>query len=442
MNNSISQHFTWKSLLRFAFPTTILMIFMSLYTMVDGFFVARFVGPDALSAINIVYPLIGVTIGMGVMLGTGGSALISNLLGQGKHRDAVQNFTRISIFALLLGLVFSGISLLFIDPIMVFLGASERLLPYCKDFLSVLLPFLPAALLQVMFGTLFVTAGKPKIGLCLILISGLLNGFLDYAFIVVLNMGISGAAWATATGYLITPVFALFYFAKPRTNLYFVKHTVDLNVIFKSCINGSSEMVSNLAGSVIAWLMNLTMMHFAGESGVAAVTVVLYTQFIFTSIFLGFSNGVAPIISYNHGSKNVKQLQSIFKICMQTIVVFSILMIVLAFLMAGPVVSIFLPKGSESYLITYHGYLLFSISYLFAGINIFTSSLFTALSNGKASAQISFARTFLFTVVNILGFSLIFGMNGLWMAVPIAEISTLVLAFIYVKKFRLTYLYY
>lgn len=442
MNNSISQHFTFGSLLRFAFPTTVMMIFMSLYTMVDGFFVSRYVGPDALSAINIVYPMMGVTIGMGVMLGTGGSAIISRLLGQGKQEAAARHFTRITVFGLLLGLVFSGTALLSITPIIQYLGASERLLPYCTDFLSVLLPFLPGALLQVMFGILFVTAGKPKIGLYLILIAGILNGILDYTFIVLLNMGISGAAWATATGYLVTPVFALFYFAKPRTNLYFVKHTLNFKMILKSCINGSSEMVSNLAGSVITWLMNLTMMHFAGESGVAAVTVVLYTQFIFTSIFLGFSNGVAPVIGYNHGSKNVEQLQKIFKMSVQTIGIFSILMIVLAFLMAGPVVSIFLPKGTETYTITYHGYLLFSISYLFAGINIFASSLFTALSNGKVSAQISFARTFLFTVANIIVLSLIFGINGLWLAVPLAEVSSLILALAYVKKFRLTYLYY
>lgn len=442
MDNSISQHFTWKSLLRFAFPTTIMMIFMSLYTMVDGFFVARFVGPDALSAINIVYPLIGVAIGLGVMLGSGGSAIISRLLGQKKHKEAAQNFTRISIFALLLGLGFSGISLVFIDPLMMFLGASERLLPYCRDFLSVLLPFLPAALLQVMFGTLFVTAGKPKIGLCLTLFAGLLNGVLDYVFIVVLNMGVSGAAWATSAGYLITPVFALFYFTKQRTDLYFAKHTFDYKVLLESCVNGSSELVINLAGSVIAWLMNLTMMRFAGESGVAAVTVVLYTQFIFTSIFLGFSNGVAPIIGFNHGSRNVEQLQRIFKICIQTISIFSIIMVVLAFVMAGPIVSVFLPKGTEAYTITYHGYLIFSISYLFAGINIFTSALFTALSNGKVSVQISFARTFLFTVGNILGFSMLFGINGLWIAVPLAEISTLILAIMVVKRFRVTYLYY
>ncbi|MGV8905762.1 MAG: MATE family efflux transporter [Acetobacterium sp.] len=306
MNNSISQNFTWKSLLRFAFSTTIMMIFMSLYTMIDGFFVARFVGPDALAAINIVYPVIGVAIGLGVMLGSGGSAIISRLLGQKKHQEAAQNFTRISLFALFLGLGFSGISLLFIDPLLIFLGASERLMPYCQDFLSVLLPFLPALLLQVMLGVLFVTAGKPKLGLCLTLFAGLLNGFLDYLFIVVLNMGISGAAWATSTGYLITPVFALFYFAQKKTDLYFARHSFDYKVILETCINGSSELVINFAGSVIAWLMNLTMMRFAGESGVAAVTVVLYTQFIFTSIFLGFSNGVAPIIGYNHGSQNIE----------------------------------------------------------------------------------------------------------------------------------------
>ena len=285
MSHSISQNFKGRTLLKFAFPTIIMMVFMSMYTMVDGFFVSRFVGADALSAINIVYPLIGLVVGMGIMLGTGGSAVIARQLGFGQAEEARKNFTRILVFGLVLGILFTIVSMVFLEPFLDLLGASERLMGYCKEYMIILLPFMALQMLQTILGVLFVTAGKPNLGLGLTIGSGLANMVLDYIFIAVLGWGIGGAALATAVGYAIMPVFAFFYFLKPRTDLYLVKASFQKAVLWESCMNGSSEMVSNLAASVITWLMNLLMMHFAGEDGVAAVTVVLYTQFFFTAVF-------------------------------------------------------------------------------------------------------------------------------------------------------------
>lgn len=442
MSSSIGQRFTFGSLLRFAFPTIVMMVCMSLYTMVDGFFVSRFVGSNALAAVNISYPLIGIVVGVGVMLGTGGSAVIANQMGQGRACQARENFTRILVFGFLFGVVLSGIMMVFLDPLLRFLGASEALMPYCQQYMWVLLPFMAPQILQLTLGVFFVTAGKPKLGLWLTILAGVLNMVLDYVFIAKLQMGIAGAAWATAAGYLVIPVFGLFYFLKPRTELYFVKHKFSRQVILSSCGNGSSEMVSSLANSVITWLMNLVMLRFAGEDGVAAVTVVLYTQFLFSAIYLGFANGVAPVLSFNYGKGDIEQLKRLFSICLRVIGICSVLMVAAAMVLADPIVSLFLERGTRAHELTYYGYLLYSVNYLFAGVNIFASGLFTALGDGKVSAQISFVRTCGFTVVAILAFSYLWQETGLWLSTPAAEAATLLMALYFFKKNRKHYHYY
>lgn len=441
MSSSIGQRFNFQSLLRFSLPTIVMMVCMSLYTMVDGFFVSRFVGSDALAAVNIAYPLIGIIVGIGVMLGTGGSAIIANQMGQGRFELARENFTRVLVFGFLFGLGLSAVFFVALNPLLTMLGASERLMRYCQEYMWVLLPFMAPQILQLILGVFFVTAGKPKIGLWLTMFAGVLNMVLDYVFIARLQWGIAGAAWATAAGYMVIPVFALFYFSRPRTELYFVKHKFNLQVILYSCGNGSSEMVSSLANSVITWLMNLTMLRFAGEDGVAAVTVVLYTQFLFSAIYLGFANGVAPVLSYNYGKGDYEQLKRLFSICLKVIGIASVSMVVLAVVLADPIVGLFLERGSRAHELTYYGYLLYSVNYLFAGINIFGSSLFTALGDGKVSAQISFVRTFGLTVVAILLFSWLWQETGLWLSTPAAELVTLLMVVFYFRKYREKYHY-
>lgn len=435
MSNSIAKDFKFFSLLRFALPTMVMMIFMSLYSIVDGIFISRLLGTNALSAANIVYPVISIVFAVGIMLSTGGSALIAKKLGEGKEREAREDFFFLNSCKLSFGIAILLIGNIFIEPIVRALGSTDALLPYCVDYLSVSLLLAPAAMLQMMFQTFFVTAGKPLIGLMLTISGGVANMILDYLFMGPFNMGISGAALATGIGELIPAVIGLFYFLFTRHSLYLTKPVVRFQVLKESCFNGSSEMVTNLSTAVVTYLFNITMLKFLGEPGVAAITIVLYGQFLFNALYMGFSMGVAPVISYNHGSQNLPLLKRIFKICIGFISISSILITIMALVSSPVIVEIFTPIGSATYDIAKTGFFLFSINYIFAGINIYSSSMFTAFSDGKVSALISFVRTFVLIVLNILLLPYLIGVNGVWLAVPAAEFMTLFLSvYLFYKK--------
>lgn len=435
MSNSIAKDFKFFSLLRFALPTMVMMIFMSLYSIVDGIFISRLLGTNALSAANIVYPVISIVFAVGIMLSTGGSALIAKKLGEGKERKAREDFSFLTLVSFLFGIAILLIGNIFIEPIVRALGSTDALLPYCVDYLSVSLLLAPAAMLQMMFQTFFVTAGKPLIGLMLTISGGVANMILDYLFMGPFNMGISGAALATGIGELIPAVIGLFYFLFTRHSLYLTKPVVRFQVLKESCFNGSSEMVTNLSTAVVTYLFNITMLKFLGEPGVAAITIVLYGQFLFNALYMGFSMGVAPVISYNHGSQNLPLLKRIFKICIGFISISSILITIMALVSSPVIVEIFTPIGSATYDIAKTGFFLFSINYIFAGINIYSSSMFTAFSDGKVSALISFVRTFVLIVLNILLLPYLIGVNGVWLAVPAAEFMTLFLSvYLFYKK--------
>lgn len=435
MSNSIAKNFKFFSLLRFALPTMVMMIFMSLYSIVDGIFISRLLGTNALSAANIVYPVISIVFAVGIMLSTGGSALIAKKLGEGKDREAREDFSFLTLISFLFGIAILLVGNIFIEPIVRALGSTDALLPYCVDYLSVSLLLAPAAMLQMMFQTFFVTAGKPLIGLMLTISGGVANMILDYLFMGPFNMGISGAALATGIGELIPAVIGLFYFLFTRHSLYLTKPVVRFQVLKESCFNGSSEMVTNLSTAVVTYLFNITMLKFLGEPGVAAITIVLYGQFLFNALYMGFSMGVAPVISYNHGSQNLPLLKRIFKICIGFISISSILITIMALVSSPVIVEIFTPIGSATYDIAKTGFFLFSINYIFAGINIYSSSMFTAFSDGKVSALISFVRTFVLIVLNILLLPYLIGVNGVWLAVPAAEFMTLFLSvYLFYKK--------
>lgn len=435
MSNSIAKDFKFFSLLRFALPTMVMMIFMSLYSIVDGIFISRLLGTNALSAANIVYPVISIVFAVGIMLSTGGSALIAKKLGEGKEREAREDFSFLTLVSFLFGIAILLIGNIFIEPIVRALGSTDALLPYCVDYLSVSLLLAPAAMLQMMFQTFFVTAGKPLIGLMLTISGGVANMILDYLFMGPFNIGISGAALATGIGELIPAVIGLFYFLFTRHSLYLTKPVVRFQVLKESCFNGSSEMVTNLSTAVVTYLFNITMLKFLGEPGVAAITIVLYGQFLFNALYMGFSMGVAPVISYNHGSQNLPLLKRIFKICIGFISISSILITIMALVSSPVIVEIFTPIGSATYDIAKTGFFLFSINYIFAGINIYSSSMFTAFSDGKVSALISFVRTFVLIVLNILLLPYLIGVNGVWLAVPAAEFMTLFLSvYLFYKK--------
>lgn len=441
MNPAIGREFHFASLIRFALPTIIMMIFMSLYTIVDGIFISRFVGTDALSATNIVYPMINIVLAVAIMLATGGSAVVARKMGEGKTKSAKQSFTFIVISGTAAGAVIGLLGIVFLEPICLFLGASAALMEYCKSYLFVLLLFAPAAVLQILFQSFFVTAGRPMLGLLLTVIAGVGNAVFDYLFIVPLGMGVAGAALATAMGYLLPSAVGLIYFSVSKNALHFCRPKLDWRMLAGSCLNGSSEMVTNLSTGIITFLFNILMMRYLGENGVAAITIVIYAQFLLTALYMGFSMGVAPVISFNYGSGNTVQLQRIFRICMIFIALSSVAMYGASLLLSEYLVAIFAPVGSAVYEVASHGFWLFSLSFLFAGINIFASGMFTALSNGKVSALISFMRTFAFILVGLLLLPRFLDVDGIWLAVPFAEILTMGISVVYLKKMSGVYQY-
>lgn len=441
-HNGIAQEFNLISLLRFVAPTVVMLVFMSLYQMVDAVFVSKFVGENALSALNIVYPFPSIVIAVSIMLATGGSAIIARNMGEGKEKEAKENFSFIVLVGAVIGVAIATAGILFIEPLIYMLGATPSLYDYCYEYLFILVLSVPLSVFQMLFQSFFVTAGKPHLGLTLTVLGGVSNIVLDYVFIVLCGFGVSGAALATSIGYSIPGLFGLIYFAVSRKGtLYFVKPVFRWGVLFKCCINGSSEMVNNLAVAVTTFLFNVLMLKYAGEAGVAAITIVLYAQFLMTSAFMGFSSGIAPVVSFNYGSGNVRQLKKIFKISVWVIAVVSAEVFVIAETCSDVVIMVFTPAGSEVFGLTKYGFAIFSFSFLCTGMNIFASALFTAFSNGKISAILSFLRTFVFLTSCLLFLPLFWGVDGIWLAVPVAEVMALFVSVYYLVRFKKVYQY-
>ena len=439
--NPLAKEFHALSLIRFAFPSMVMMVFMGLYTIIDTIFVARFVDTNALSSINIVCPVINIIVGLGTMLATGGSAIVAKKMGSGNTEEARSNFTLIIITGIITGLAITVIGLLFLDEIVWGLGASEILFPYCRDYLAIQLIFVIGNIMQVLYQNLFVTAGKPTLGLILSVLAGLANIVFDYIFIVLLHMGIKGAALGTGIGYMIPTVIGTIFFLTGRSELHFCRPQMDAAVLLKSCSNGASEMVSQLSTAVTTFLFNATMMKLLGEDGVAAITVIIYSQFLLTTLYIGFSMGVAPIISYNYGSENVKQLKKVVRICFCFILVISVFVFLLSLFAGESIAKIFAENNENVFEITKRGFSIFSFGFLFSGCNIFASALFTALSNGKVSATISFLRTFGFIMIFLLVLPRFLEVTGVWLAIPIAELFTFMLTIYLIFRHRKHYNY-
>lgn len=441
MSHSLSKKFTFGSLLLFALPTTIMMVVMSLYTIIDGVFVSRFVSTNALSSINIVYPVVNIVLGVSVMLSMGSNAIVAKKMGEGRADSARETFSTIILLNIVIGLGVAILGNLAAVPLVRMLGSSDVLLEDCVTYLRWQLAFAPALMLQIQFQMFFVTEGRPGIGLFLTLLAGIANAVLDYVLIVPLGMGIAGASIATVTGYMIPAVIGLIYFANARRTLWFVRPRFVKPELKETCINGSSEMVTNLSSGVITFLFNLLMMHFAGEDGVAAITIIQYSQFLLNALFMGFSQGVSPVISFNYGSGNQTQLRQVFK----TSAIFTCVSSVIIFLMAqfggSMVVGIFAQPGTPVYDLARHGFMVFACSFLFSGLTIFSSALFTALSDGRISAIISFVRTFGLIITSLMVLPFLLGIDGVWLAVPIAEFGGTLLCLHYIKKYKSVYHY-
>ena len=441
MTNKLAADFNFRSLMKFVMPSMIMMVFLSLYTIVDGIFISRFVGTVALSATNIVYPVISFELGIGIMLATGTAALVSIKMGEGKEDEANENFTFIIVVSLVAGICFAVFGNLFIDQIVEFLGATKEQFPQAKIYISVLLYFAPSLLLQIYFQYMMSVAGRPNLGLWLTIIAGILNVVLDYIFMKPMGMGIYGAALATGIGYFSTAIVGIVFFAVKKKGLRLVKVRADWKMLLKAVTNGSSEMVSNLATSITTFLFNISIIGFYGNNGVAAITIVFYFQFLFSSIFIGYTAGVAPIISYKYGEKNYSQLKHVVKMSIIFIATGSIMMFAVSRMTIGSILHVFAAGNQSVYNIAKSGFNLFSYSFLFTGFSIMASAMFTALSNGRVSAVISFARTFGFIVISILVLPRIMGGNGLWITIPVAEFLSLILSGYFYKSLKEEYGY-
>lgn len=441
--NRLAKEYSAGGLLRFALPTIVMMIFMASYTMVDGIFVARLVNTTALSAVNIVYPFLNLVLAVGIMLGTGGSAYIAMQMGEGEEAGARENFSFLVTVAVAVSLVIAIFMQVFLDPVLRFLGANEAVWNYCWDYAQGLIWFTPVSVLQLVFQYFFVTAGRPGISLAVTMIGGAANIVLDYVFIELMGMGVSGAAIATGIGYSIPALFGLCYFILNRKgSLYLVKPRLRWRVLIKSCANGSSEMVTNLSMAVITLLFNRILMAMVGEDGVAAATIVFYAEYMLVSAFLGYASGVAPIISYRYGEQNTKQLRHVFRVSIYFVVIVSVAVFAASLLLNHNIVALFVGgRSGPVWELGVRGFFLYAFAYLFKGLNIFASSLFTALNNGKISALLSFLRTFLFIVGALLILPQIWGVDGVWLSVPVAETLALVCSIVLLVRKRHIYHY-
>ena len=422
MNNVLSKEFTFGSLLRFAIPNVMMMITLSMYVIVDGMFISHFLGTTALSAANMVYPAICFEMALAIMIATGGNAIIARKLGEQREKEARRNFSFLVLVEGLIGLAISVFGNLFITQIVTFLGASSTQFPLCVSYARILFTFAPAFFLQTAFQTFFVTAGKPTLGLFVTVFAGVVNIVLDYLFLVPLQMGIAGAALATGIGYCIPAAVGVIFFTVQKTNpLHFVRPETNWHVLLRTCTNGSSEMVTNLANAATTFLFNAAFLRYYGEDGVASITIILYFQYLFTALYFGYSNGIAPIISFKYGTGDRRQLKKLFWHSIIFLSMSAVCANLLIHWTIGPAVSIFAPAGSAVYRITVAGFVMYSPAFLIMGFSIFASALFTAFSDGKTSAILSFSRTFLFIIGAILIFPHVFGKIGIWTAVPVAE---------------------
>ena len=423
MNNTLQNRITFTSLIKYTLPTIIMMICFSLYTIIDGMFISRFVGADALSASNIVYPIIFLVLGVGTMFATGGSAIVARKLGENNVDEARENFTLITLGALMVGMIIEIITIIFMKKIIYLLGSTDALYFYCKEYLLYMILFTPFIILKFFFDYFLVTAGAAKLRLFSGLLGGVVNIILDYVFMVNINMGIKGAALATCIGYIVPSFIGIFYFLNKKHTLHFVKPKLTLNVLANCCSNGYSEMITQISNCV------------------ASITIILYIQMLLNAAYMGFISGVQPRISFNYGSKNSEQLKNIIKYSLMIIYIFALFTFSLSRQNANFLISIFTSKESSLFGITHNAFMIFSFGFLFNGINIFTSGMFTAFSNGKVSAIISSLRTFIFFIIGMMIFPNLFGVNGVWMVVPFAEIITLIVSLVYIYKYRKEYMY-
>lgn len=442
MKIQLSDHFTYKRLLRFALPSVVMMIFTSIYGVVDGFFVSNFVGKTPFAAVNFIMPFLMILGALGFMFGTGGSALVAVTIGQGNRERANRLFSLLVYVSLLCGVFIAVLGMVFIRPVAGLLGAEGEMLDNCVLYGRIILTVIPAFMLQMEFQSFFVTAEKPQLGLGVTVAAGVTNMVLDGLFVAVFRWGIAGAAAATAISQVVGGVIPLIYFLRPNKSLLrLTKTKFDGGALLKACTNGSSELMSNISMSLVSMLYNVQLMKYTGEDGVAAYGVLMYVSMIFMAAFIGYSIGTAPVVSYHYGAGNHQELHGLLKQSLVIIGVFSVGMLIMGECLARPLSQIFVSYDKPLLELTLRGFAIYSFSFLFSGIAIYGSSFFTALNNGLISALISFLRTLVFQIAAVLIFPLIWGVDGIWFSIVAAELLAAVVTALFLVGMRKKYHY-
>ncbi len=432
MEIRLSDHFNFRTLLRFTLPSVVMMLFTSIYGVVDGFFISNFVGKTPFAAVNFIMPFLMMVGAVGFMFGTGGSAWVAKNIGEGNVERANRNFSLFVYTSAVLGVVIAAVSIVYIRPLAQALGAHGDMLEDCVLYGIINLIALPAYILQLEFQSFFIAAEKPKLGLLTTVSSGVTNMVLDALLVAVFPLGVAGAAVATAMSQIVGGIVPLFYFARENGSLLrLVKTDMDIHALVKTCINGSSELLSNISMSLVGMLYNIQLLKYAGENGVAAYGTIMYVSFAFSAAFIGYSIGVAPVISYNFGAANHKALKGLLRKSGIVIACFAVAMMLLAWFMAMPLSKLFVGYDAELLAMTCNGFRVYSFAFLFMGFAIFGSGFFTALNDGVTSAIISFLRTLVFQTSAVMLLPLIWGINGIWISVVVAEAMAVLVSLIF-----------
>lgn len=439
----LSDHFTYARLFRFVLPSIVMMVFTSIYGVVDGLFVSNFAGKTAFASINLIMPFLIILGAMGFMLGTGGTALVSRVLGEGDKEHANKYFSMITLFGILLGVILTVVGVLAMRPMAILLGATEAMVDDCVLYGRIVVCFLTSFMLQNMFQSFLIAAERPKFGLLITLAAGVTNMVLDALFVGVFRWGIAGAAIATGISQTVGGVVPLMYFLFSKSSPLRLRWTkFEVQPLLRSCANGSSELMSNISGSLIGMLYNAQLMRFLGEDGVATYGVLMYVQFIFVAIDIGYSIGCAPIISYHYGARNHPELRKLLMKGLKVMGILGIVMTIAAISLSGTLANIFVGYDATLCELTRHAFHLFSFAFLLAGFNIFLSSFFTALNNGGVSAAISFLRTLVFQAASVILLPMALDVDGLWWAASAAEALAFVVSIGFLLALKGKYHYF
>ena len=439
----LSDHFTYGRLLKFTLPSILMMIFTSIYGVVDGFFVSNYAGKTAFTAVNFIFPLLMILGAIGFMFGTGGSALVARTLGEKDAEKANRTFSLLVYVSLALGILVAAVSILLLRPIVRWMGAEGELLENCVLYGRIILCALPAFVLQMEFQSFFVTAEKPKLGLAVTLASGVTNMVLDAVLVGIFRQGLVGAALATGLSQVVGGVIPLLYFGRKNSSLLrLTKTRLDKQALWKTCTNGSSELMSNVSMSLVSMLYNIQLLSMAGQDGVSAYGTMMYVNMIFLAIFIGYSIGTSPVIGFHLGSENYEELKSLLRKSGVIIGLCSVAMLGLGLALAKPLSVLFVGYDPALCQLTIHGFYIFAVSFLFVGFAIFFSGFFTALNDGITSAIISFLRTLVFQIAAVLLLPLIWGIDGIWWSIVVAELMAMVVGMIFLVLKRKQFHYF